>query len=376
MTTLSSLFGQAAAVGALRRALEADCLPGTYLFVGAPGVGKGALARAFAQAAACLDPRRDPFDACGSCDSCRRAEAGTQPEIVTVVPAGEQIQIWQFWDRDNRPTPGVLSHTLSYAPGIGRRRVTIVERADTLTESAANSLLKVLEEPPPYAVFVLLAPHPGRVLPTIVSRSQMVRLRAVSTEDLAAYLENTVGLEAGRATMLAAYAEGRVGQAMQLAQNPAVGEEINRILDFAETLPEAPRVRALKIAEQMRRLASQVKALVGEEPAVAEGETPDDSDSGPNPAASKEKMGRRHLAAVFDLLVAFYRDLLNLRVGGEGVRSLVNRERAAKLYRLAQSGDPERWMRCLDALLMARRRLDANANITLVTEVLATTLVE
>src|SRR5438874_346402 len=107
MASLASLFGQEAAVDALRRALESGCLPGTYLFVGPNGVGKGALARAVAQSAACLNPCHDPFDACGACDSCKRAEAGAQPEIITVVPAGEQMQIWQFWDRENRPAPGV-----------------------------------------------------------------------------------------------------------------------------------------------------------------------------------------------------------------------------------------------------------------------------
>src|SRR5579884_2524812 len=370
MAPLSSLFGQDSAVRALRKALESDCLPGTYLFVGAPGLGKGALARAFAQAAACLSPRRDPFDACDVCESCRRAQVGTQPEIVTILPAGEQIQIWQFWDRENRPAPGVLSHTLAYAPTIGRRRVYIVEQADTLTEAAANSLLKVLEEPPPYALFILLAPHPARVLPTIVSRCQMVRVQAVSIDALTAYLRDTVGLEPDRAAMLAAYAEGRIGQAMQLAQNPAVAEEITRVLDFAETLPEAPRVRALRLAEQMRKLAGQIKALAWEETEAAP--AGDEADTGS--PAPKERAGRRQLAALFDLLIAFYRDLLALRIGGAAAQNVINRERIKKLSRLAQAGAPDRWMRCLDALLLARRRLDANANVALVTEVLAMTL--
>lgn len=371
MPALSSLFHQEAAIGALLRALESDCLPGAYLFVGPAGVGKGALARAFAQAAACLNPQHSPFDSCGVCESCVRAEAGTQPEIVTFLPAGDQMQIWQFWERENRPQSGVLSHTLPYAPAIGRRRVYILEHADTLNEAAANSLLKVLEEPPPYALFLLLAPHPARMLPTIVSRCQMVRVQAVHFEELTAYLQDTAGLEPDRAALLAAYAEGRVGQAMQLARQPAVSEEIARVLDFAETLPEAPRVRALRLAEQMRKLAGQIKVLIGDEPETAASE---DTDSGAATTSPKERAGRRQFAALFDLLVVFYRDLLALRIGGQAAQSIVNRDRAARWNRLAQAGPPERWVRCLDALLLARRRLDANANIALVTEVLAMTL--
>jgi DNA polymerase-3 subunit delta' len=365
MPTLSSLFGQEAAVSALRKALEAEHLPGTYLFVGPSGVGKGALAQAFAQAVACLTPRHAPFDACGECESCRRMKTGTQPEIVTIYPAGEQMQIWQFWDRDNKPQ-GILSHTLNFAPSIGKRRVYILEQAETLNESAANSLLKVLEEPPPYALFVLLASHPARVLPTIVSRSQVVRLRPVPTEELAGFLRKRPDIDPARARMLAAYAEGRIGQAVKMAQDVRVGEEIGRMMDFAEQLADAPRVRALKIAEQMRKLAAQIKALIGEEPTSES----DDGEGG----TVKERAGRKQQAAVFDLLVAFYRDLLTLSAGSDASHA-VNQDRIVKLKRLARSGTPERWMRCLDALLLARRRLDANANVALVTEVLAMTLV-
>jgi DNA polymerase-3 subunit delta' len=370
MATLSSLFGQEAAVRALRRALESDCLPGTYLFVGTQGVGKSALAAAFAQAAACLTPRTEPFDACGECDSCRRAEAGTQPEIVTIRPAGEQLLIGQFWDRENRQSPGILSRTLSYAPVVGKRRVYIIEQADRLSESAANSLLKVLEEPPPYVLFILLAPHPARVLPTILSRSQMIRLRSVPSDELAAFLQQNAGVETDRAAMLAAYSEGRIGQAVTLARSASVGEEINRILDFAEGLPAAPPHRALKLAEQFRKLAGQTRALLGEEPAES-GETGEEGEG----ASSKEKVGRRQYAAVLDLLVTFYRDLLAICVGAEE-NNIVNRERGSALARLAQSGSPDRWTRCLNTLLLARRRLDANANITLVTEVLLMNLLQ
>ena len=364
MNKLSDLYGQEPAIEALRRALEADHLSGAYLFVGTAGVGKGRLAQAFAQAATCLDPVHAPFDSCGVCDSCRRAERGEQPEIVTIRPAGEQTQIWQFWDRDNKTTAGVLSRNLNFAPAIGKRRVFILEKAETLNESAANSLLKVLEEPPPYVVFILLAPSSSRVLPTIISRSQMLRIRSLPTEELAEHLVSKLGIERDRAGMLATYSEGRIGQAMTFAQTPAVKEEIDRILDFAEGLPNAPLVRALRSAESLRKIASQTKALAGDEVG--------DSGSDASESAAKEKVARKQYAAVFDLLVTFYRDLLALRVGNE--KGVVNRERQATLRRLAGSSPPERWMRCLDAILLARRRLDANSNITLMTEVLAMSL--
>lgn len=368
MATFGALFDQEAAVRALQRALATDHLAGSYLLTGAPGTGKGAVARAFAQAAACLQPRTDPFDACGVCGSCRRAEVGTQPEIVTITPAGDQMQIWQFWERENRPEGGILSRTLHYAPAVGRRRVFLLENAETLNEAAANSLLKVLEEPPPYVVFLLLAPHPARLLPTLVSRSQIVRLRAVPVEALAAYLRTSRHQTAERALMLAAYTEGRIGQAVRLVESPVALDEIAQGMAFAETLPEAPRTRALRAAEQMRKLAGQMSALPGGQPAGAE---PVEETEGS--AAPKERVGRRQLAAVFDLLIVFYRDLLALRCGGSDAK-IVNGDRIAAMTRLAACGEPERWLACLDSILLARRRLEANANTALVTEVLATAL--
>ncbi|HLJ54991.1 MAG TPA: hypothetical protein VKT77_08110 [Chthonomonadaceae bacterium] len=359
---LGELFGQNAAIVAVRRALASGNLPGAYLIVGPDGVGKSAVAASFARAAACLTPRSDPFDACGACDSCHRAAQGAHPDIITIGPSGEQLQIWQLWSRPGRP-PGAVSRTLSFAPVIGRRRVYILEQADRLTESAANSLLKVLEEPPPYALFLLLAPHPARMLPTILSRCQVVRLRAVPAAELSAYLQREQGIEPERADMLAAYAEGRIGQALTLARSTAVADEIARVLDYAEGLPGAPAHRALRAAEQLRKLAAQTKALLGEEPVEpAEGA---DTDA----PSAKEKTGRRQFAAVLDLLVAFYRDLLAVRAGA-GHEALVHRERAEALDRLAAYGEPGRWTACLDALLLARRRLDANANVALVTDTL------
>lgn len=367
MTDFASLVGQEAAIHALQRALHSEQLPGTYLFVGTQGVGKGAVARAFAKAAACLNPQLDPFDSCGACLSCRLFESGNHTEIRTITPAGEQMQIWQFWDRDNRP-PGILSHTLLYAPSVGKKRVYILERADALNESAANSLLKVLEEPPPYALFILLAPHTARVLPTIISRSQTIRLSALPIETVARTLQERTGCEPERALTLASYAEGRIGQAMQMAQHPTMGEEMAKVLDFAEVLPKAPLVRALRIAEQMRKLTGQVRSLSGGE---EKGEAESTGEEG-----TKERVGRQQLAAIFDLLVLFYRDLLALSVDASANDRVVNRDRVARLVELAEAGTPERWVTCLDSLLLARRWLDANANIALLTEILVMRLLE
>jgi DNA polymerase-3 subunit delta' len=374
----SNLFGLDQPIRALQRMLAAEQLAGTYLFVGPQGVGKTALAMALAQAAACLDPRSDPFDACGECESCRRAAAGAHPEIVLIPPAGDQTQIWQFWDRDGRP-PGVLQHSLSFAPVVGRRRVFIVERADTLTEQAANSLLKALEEPPPFALFVLLAPHPARMLPTILSRAHMIRLTPAPVAELARWLETSRGFEAGRALAVAAYAEGRAGTALRLTSDPAVAAEIARAVEIAAQLAAAPAARALRCAEEIRAFAGGLKALAAVQAPAAQERTAAVAvvASGANEetaeAAPKERAGRRQVAVTLDLIAGAFRDMLALRLGGPDA-AIVHADLREQLAELATRRTPEGWFACLDTLLIARRRLDQNVGIPLLTDWMAVTM--
>ncbi len=365
---LSSVFGHDPAVRALRQALETDQLAGTYLFAGPESVGKTTLARAFAEAAACLSPSRFPFDACGKCESCRRAQAGQQPEIALIAPAGDLTQIWQFWDRDGRP-PGILQHTLSYAPVIGRRRVYIIERADTLNEAAANSLLKVLEEPPPYALFVLLTPHTARMLPTVLSRSQVVRLIAAPRLELARFLEREYELPPHRAGPLAAYAEGRTGAAVSFARDPNAEREMDRVLDFAGTLVTTSPLGALQAGESMRKLASGLRTLAGD----VGGSMPAAEDEA-GESAPKERLSRTQLGLLMDLLAAYYRDLLALRLGGPAA-PVVHEDHREALSIAAARAPAARWTAALDALLTARRRLDQNINVRLLTDWLAVRLV-
>jgi DNA polymerase-3 subunit delta' len=160
----------------------------TLLFVGPPRVGRRRVARWYAALLNCLEPRGG--EPCGTCESCRLFAStpdDPHPDYREVAPEREtragrrsrrpQIRIGDLVRRDN-DTPNPLGPWLEARPRF-RVRVGVIDGADTLGEGAANAFLKFLEEPPSYAVIILIAPSVQSVLPTLVSRSTPVRFGAV-----------------------------------------------------------------------------------------------------------------------------------------------------------------------------------------------------
>ena len=174
--SFSQIYGQASAVATLKVALKRESVPQSYLFLGPEGVGKTSTARELIRVLLCLSPQDG--DSCGVCVNCKRVNEGTHPDVAQIAPDGEVTKVWQLWNRPGHPY-GALE-TLSFAPIAGKKRVYLFEKAETFNEESANSLLKALEEPPPYVQFILCAPSATAVLPTILSRCQQVRFSNIA----------------------------------------------------------------------------------------------------------------------------------------------------------------------------------------------------
>ena len=215
-----TIEGHDAVVEQFRRTLAAGRLATTYLFVGPEGIGKCSFALQLAKALLC--PVGDPaaLEACNQCESCRLAAAGNHPDLLRIErqSGSKFLKVEQFiGDKDHRNQQG-LCHDVSLRPMLGRRRVAIIDDADWFTPESANSLLKTLEEPPPGAVLILIGTSRSRQLPTILSRSQVIRFKPLPTPSVA-----RLALDAGYAPTPAAAAElaershGSLALAQQLA---------------------------------------------------------------------------------------------------------------------------------------------------------------
>jgi DNA polymerase-3 subunit delta' len=162
------ITGHRRLVELLTRSIYRGSLPPSLIFAGPTGIGKRLTATALAQTLNCLAPetQADHSDACGACAACTRIARGVHPDVL-VVEAGEtgSIRIDQIREAVDRS---------AYKPFEGKRRVVIVDQADKLVVPAQNALLKVLEEPPPSSVFVLVTPRPDMLLATV--RSRCIRL--------------------------------------------------------------------------------------------------------------------------------------------------------------------------------------------------------
>ena len=215
-----TIQGHDAVVEQFRGALVAGRLATTYLFVGPEGVGKRSFALKLAQALLCTgsDPVR--LEPCGQCESCRLAAAGNHPDLLQVAryTGTKFLKVEQFIGERERRNQEGLCHDISLRPMISRRRVAIIDDADWFTPESANCLLKTLEEPPPGAVIILIGTSRSRQLPTILSRSQVIRFKPLPDEAVARLiLQAGLADDAATAADLAGKSLGSLTLARQLA---------------------------------------------------------------------------------------------------------------------------------------------------------------
>lgn len=214
----------------LLRSARAGRLVHAYLFCGARGCGKTTLARLLAQALFCGAGEAER--PCGHCPACKRFLSGNHPDARTVAPKGRSIGVDDVRE---------LIDYLSRRPYEGGWHVAIIERAEKMTPSAQNALLKTLENPPEDTVFFLLTETPGALLSTVRSRARLVRVSPLTREACAEALVRR-GVEAKRAARLAGLAHGSVGRALELGSDAGFEALLARSLTSLAALKDPASV--------------------------------------------------------------------------------------------------------------------------------------
>ena len=308
-------------------AVENNRVSHAYILNGERGSGKKMLANLFAMTLESTGQEKP----CNECHSCKQAESGNHPDIIRVThEKPNSISV------DDIRTQ--VNNTVDIKPYQGPYKVYIIPQADMMTPQAQNAILKTIEEPPSYAVFLLLTENAETLLPTINSRCVMLKLRNIKDTLIKKYLMENLEIPDYKADMCTAFAQGNMGRAIMLANS----DHFNEIREEA--------VQLLKHINEM-----ELNEIVA--------------------AVKNISVYKLEITDYLDIIMIWYRDVLLYKATKE-IDKVVFKDQLQSIKEQARKSSYEGIELILESLEKAKARLKANVNFDLVMELLFLTIKE
>ena len=349
------------AVAASRTGEESQEMTHAWVFTGPPGSGRSSAAVAFAQALIC------PNNGCGVCNDCNSAKTHGHPDVEIIRTEGLSIKVEEVRE---------LLTRVAWAPSVGGWRVVVMEDADRLTESAANALLKAIEEPGTRTVWLLCAPTLHDVLPTIRSRCRHLQLRTPSLEAVTNVLINRDHIAPGMADFAARVSQGHIGRAKYLATNESVRSNRKTIMQLplqlgslaaafeaAQTLVDLATTEANASSDE--RDEKEVEKL---QEAYGKGGTGRGMATGGAKAVKElekeqksrsTRMVRDSIDGALLDIATFYRDVMMVQSGSTD--SIINTDMREQIESYAANSPPHSTVNKINAIMEARESLARNS---------------
>ncbi|RHV87984.1 DNA polymerase III subunit delta [Lachnospiraceae bacterium OF09-33XD] len=328
MTGFDGVVGHEEIISHLQNAIRLGKVSHAYIFGGEHGSGKKLLASLFAMTLQCQEHGIEP---CMKCASCKKALNKNHPDIINIThEKPNSIGIDEIRDQ--------LINDVGIKPYESPYKIYIVNDADKLTLQAQNALLKTIEEPPAYAVVMLLADNPDALLPTITSRCVILSLKPVGDRLVKDYLMDRMHIPDYQAEVQASFAQGNVGKAKQMANSA----------EFTELTENALRILKHSREMEVYELVDAIKIMSAE---------------------------KQNIYDYLDLFTMWFRDVLLFKATKE-VDNLVFKEEINYIKERASVSSYEGLEQIIDAIHMADSRLRANVNFDLVMELLFLTIRE
>jgi DNA polymerase III subunit delta' len=318
MMTWTMFSQQPRAAELLHHSLQNGRLAHAYLFAGPKGAGKKQMALHVAKSLFC--PEREA-DACGACLTCRRIEAGNHPDVLLIEPDGASIKIDQI---------RALQKEMAMRAVESAHKVYIVEHVDRMTTQAANSLLKFLEEPPAGVVALLLTEHSHAILPTILSRCQIVQFTPLSADVIAERLQ-AEGVPAGIARA-ASHITTNLEEARALSQSDWFAQLRNLVIQLVQECKQR-NAAALYTIHDLLQKSDKIK---------------------------------EELPLFLDLLILWLRDILYVQVDRHA--HLINSDQQDVLQGQALVWTKAELLHGIDLVMETKNRIERNANAQLALE--------
>ena len=308
-----------------RNAVQTGKVSHAYILSGEAGMGRKSLANAFALNLLCEKGLPDP---CMQCHACKQVLAGSHPDLIYVThekPASIGVD-------DIREQ---INDTILVRPYSSYYKIYIVDEAEKMTVQAQNALLKTIEEPPSYAVILLLTTNPDAFLPTILSRCVQLKLKPLKDVVVKEYLIQSLGVEESQAEIYAAFARGNLGKAIHLAES----EDFKRMYD--EILHMLKHADISELLDYIHKLREE----------------------------------NLDIYSCLDFMQMWYRDVLMYKTTKD-INLLIFKDEFSTIKSMSTVSGYEGLERILEAIDKARIRLDANVNTELVMELMLLTMKE
>lgn len=328
MANFKDIIGQKQVKKHFQTAIETGQVSHAYIINGETGSGRHMLADAFAKALQCES--RQQTDSCDICKSCLQAESGNHPDIQYITHEKTSISVDDIREQ--------LNNDIQIKPYSSPYKIYIISDANRMTEQAQNALLKTIEEPPAYAVVLLLTDNMDALLPTIQSRCVTMNTKPINKEDIAAYLVKHLSMEPEQANIAAGFCQGNMGKAIRFANSQDFQEMKN---DTLRLLKKVDSMEPAEIVEIIRGF-SQKKGMIND---------------------------------YLDLMLLWYRDVLMLKVTKDA-NLMLYQEEYHEISRQASTHTYEKIENILQAIDKAKIRLNANVNFDIVIELMILTMKE
>ena len=321
MPGFSDVLGHEQTIAHMKSAIEANKVSHAYLLAGEKGSGKKMLAGIFARTLQCEAHGSEP---CGKCHSCIQAESGNQPDIIYVT----------------HEKPGSISvdDIRTQVNNTVDIKIYIIDEAEKLTQQAQNALLKTIEEPPAYAIIMLLTANEGMLLPTIKSRCVTLTMKPVPLPLIRQYLMEELQIPDYRADICAAFSQGNVGKAKRLALSDSFGEMLEHALHMVKYISE---MEPSDLVEDLKKINTY----------------------------------KMDIQDYLDLLTVWYRDVLMFKATCDA-NNLVFSNELNSIRDKAKDSSYEGLECIIKALEKAKVRLNANVNFDMAMELLLLTMKE
>jgi len=316
----SKIVGHKRQIEFLKKAIVNNHLSHGYIFDGEEGLGRRLVAIEFIKAVYCLEHEND---ACGVCANCVKIDTGNHPDLLMIEPEGNSIKNKQVEE---------LQSFISMKPYESSMKTVIVARGNTMTTSAQNRLLKVLEEPAGEVMIIIISENVEGLLPTIKSRCQRMRFNKLSREEIEGYISKNYSLEQEDLTAVAIFSEGSIGKAVEFVDSDVFQIGRKNILELIYAMHKKDLIKVFEVCEIFEEQKENILQLL-------------------------------------DFMILLYRDILFLNEVRD-VEVLINFDLKEDIKALTRIVPEEKIIRYIDLIEECKSALSSNVNTKIAIETL------